>query len=208
MAAVCEMVAGVRAMGLETCMTLGMLTPGQARAARRGRARLLQPQYRHLARILRRRSSPRARSRTGSTRLRTCARAGISVCCGGIVGMGETREDRVGFIHALATLPHHPESVPINALVPVKGTRARRHAGRHAAGQDRRHRVRPHRRGGADHHAAIDGPPVGRPRKHERGDPGAVLPGRRELDLHRRQAADHAPTPATTPTPRCSPSWG
>ncbi|HEX5238058.1 MAG TPA: radical SAM protein, partial [Sphingomicrobium sp.] len=48
--------------------------------------------------------------------------AGIAVCCGGIVGMGENRDDRVGFIHALATLPRHPESVPINALVPVKGT--------------------------------------------------------------------------------------
>ena len=48
--------------------------------------------------------------------------AGIAVCSGGIVGMGETREDRVGFIHTLATLPQHPESVPVNALVPVKGT--------------------------------------------------------------------------------------
>jgi biotin synthase len=48
--------------------------------------------------------------------------AGISVCCGGIVGMGESRADRIGFLHALATLPRHPESVPINALVPVKGT--------------------------------------------------------------------------------------
>ena len=46
----------------------------------------------------------------------------MAVCCGGIVGMGESREDRVGFLHALATLPAHPESVPINALVPVKGT--------------------------------------------------------------------------------------
>jgi biotin synthase len=46
----------------------------------------------------------------------------MAVCCGGIVGMGESREDRVGFIHALATLPRHPESVPVNALVPVKGT--------------------------------------------------------------------------------------
>ena len=50
------------------------------------------------------------------------ARPGIKVCCGGIVGMGETREDRVGFVHALATLPRHPESVPVNALVPVRGT--------------------------------------------------------------------------------------
>src|SRR3569833_2834015 len=48
--------------------------------------------------------------------------AGMAVCCGGIVGMGESREDRVGFLPALATLPAHPESVPINALVPVRGT--------------------------------------------------------------------------------------
>jgi len=54
--------------------------------------------------------------------LKEVRRAGISVCCGGIVGMGETREDRVGFIHALATLPRHPESVPVNALIPIKGT--------------------------------------------------------------------------------------
>ncbi len=46
----------------------------------------------------------------------------MAVCCGGIVGMGESREDRVGFLHALATLPAHPESVPINALVPIRGT--------------------------------------------------------------------------------------
>ena len=50
------------------------------------------------------------------------ARSGMAVCCGGIVGMGESREDRVGFLHALATLPAHPESVPINALVPIRGT--------------------------------------------------------------------------------------
>ena len=48
--------------------------------------------------------------------------AGVNVCCGGIVGMGETRADRVGFLHALATLPEHPGSVPINALVPIAGT--------------------------------------------------------------------------------------
>jgi biotin synthase len=48
--------------------------------------------------------------------------AGINVCSGGIVGMGETRDDRVGFVHALATLPRHPESVPVNALIPIKGT--------------------------------------------------------------------------------------
>jgi biotin synthase len=64
-------------------------------------------------------------TRTMEDRLDTLAevrRAGINVCSGGIVGMGETRADRVGFIHTLATLPQHPESVPVNALVPVKGT--------------------------------------------------------------------------------------
>jgi biotin synthase len=64
-------------------------------------------------------------TRTFDDRIETLANvrdAGINVCCGGIVGMGETRADRVGFVHALATLPRHPESVPVNALVPVKGT--------------------------------------------------------------------------------------
>ena len=54
--------------------------------------------------------------------LENVRQAGINVCCGGIVGMGETRDDRVGFVHTLATLERHPESVPVNALVPVKGT--------------------------------------------------------------------------------------
>jgi biotin synthase len=64
-------------------------------------------------------------TRTMEDRLDTLGqvrRAGINVCSGGIVGMGETREDRVGFVHTLATLPSHPQSVPVNALVPVKGT--------------------------------------------------------------------------------------
>jgi biotin synthase len=64
-------------------------------------------------------------TRTYQERLDTLERvrgSGMSVCCGGIVGMGETREDRIGFLHALATLPAHPESVPINALVPIRGT--------------------------------------------------------------------------------------
>ncbi len=75
-------------------------------------------------------SSPEYYERVISTRDFQCRldtldhvrKAGINVCSGGIVGMGETREDRVGFVHTLATLPQHPESVPVNALVPVKGT--------------------------------------------------------------------------------------
>ncbi len=121
MPAIVEIVQGVRAMGLETCMTLGMLTPRQAgQLAEAG-----LDYYNHNID-----SSPEYYERVITTRsfqdrldtLANVRAAGISVCSGGIVGMGETRDDRVGFIHTLATLPQHPESVPVNALVPVKGT--------------------------------------------------------------------------------------
>nr|WP_240505869.1 biotin synthase BioB [Erythrobacter colymbi] len=121
MPAIVEIVKGVRAMGLETCMTLGMLEPHQA--AMLAEAGL--DYYNHNID-----SSPEYYERVISTRDFQCRldtldhvrKAGINVCSGGIVGMGETREDRVGFVHTLATLPQHPESVPVNALVPVKGT--------------------------------------------------------------------------------------
>jgi biotin synthase len=121
MAKVCAMVAGVKAMGLETCMTLGMLSRGQARQLKDAGLDYynhnIDTSPEHYGEII--------TTRTFQERLDTLEEvreAGIAVCCGGIVGMGESREDRVGFIHALATLPRHPESVPINALVPVKGT--------------------------------------------------------------------------------------
>lgn len=121
MAAVCRMVEGVKAMGLETCMTLGMLTGEQARQLKAAGLDYynhnIDTSPEHYGEII--------STRTFSERLDTLEevrQAGISVCCGGIVGMGESREDRVGFLHALATLPRHPESVPVNALVPVKGT--------------------------------------------------------------------------------------
>ena len=121
MPAIVAIVKGVRAMGLETCMTLGMLTPKQAdQLAEAG-----LDYYNHNID-----SSPEYYERAISTRtmqdrldtLGEVRRAGIAVCSGGIVGMGETRADRVGFVHTLATLPRHPESVPVNALVPIKGT--------------------------------------------------------------------------------------
>nr|WP_281253237.1 biotin synthase BioB [Sphingomonas lenta] len=121
MDAICAMVEGVRAMGLETCMTLGMLEPHQAR--RLADAGL--DYYNHNIDTSPERYGEVISTRTFADRLETLENvreAGINVCCGGIVGMGETREDRVGFVHALATLPRHPESVPVNALVPVKGT--------------------------------------------------------------------------------------
>jgi len=121
MPAIVEIVAGVRAMGLETCMTLGMLTPKQAGML----ADAGLDYYNHNID-----SSPEyyeraITTRTMADRLDTLGHvrdAGINVCSGGIVGMGEIRADRVGFIHTLATLPRHPESVPVNALVPIKGT--------------------------------------------------------------------------------------
>ena len=121
MPAIVEMVKGVRQMGLETCMTLGMLTPSQA--AMLADAGL--DYYNHNIDTSPERYASVITTRTFDERLETLEnvrQAGINVCSGGIVGMGEDREDRVGFVHALATLPRHPESVPVNALVPVRGT--------------------------------------------------------------------------------------
>jgi biotin synthase len=116
-----EIVKGVRDMGLETCMTLGMLTPSQAEQL----AEAGLDYYNHNID-----TGPEYYDRVITTRkyedrlttLENVRKSGINVCSGGIVGMGETREDRVGFVHTLATLERHPESVPVNALVPVKGT--------------------------------------------------------------------------------------
>jgi biotin synthase len=121
MPAIIAMVQGVREMGMETCMTLGMLT--EAQAAQLAQAGL--DYYNHNIDTSPERYDQVITTRTFGERLDTLDRvraAGINVCSGGIVGMGETRADRVGFIHALATLDHHPESVPVNALVPIRGT--------------------------------------------------------------------------------------
>lgn len=121
MPAIIEMVKGVRAMGLETCMTLGMLTPAQASQL----ADAGLDYYNHNIDTSPERYGEVITTRTLGDRLDTLEHvrtAGINVCSGGIVGMGESRADRVGFVHTLATLPRHPESVPVNALVPVKGT--------------------------------------------------------------------------------------
>jgi biotin synthase len=119
--ALTRMVAEVKALGLETCMTLGMLTAEQARALKDAGL----DYYNHNIDTSPEHYGAIITTRTFKERLDTLEHvraAGIAVCCGGIVGMGEGRSDRVGFIHALASLPRHPESVPINALVPIKGT--------------------------------------------------------------------------------------
>ena len=121
MPALCAMVREVKGIGLESCMTLGMLTGDQARAL----AEAGLDYYNHNIDTSPEHYGDIITTRTFQERLDTLEevrKAGMAVCCGGIVGMGETREDRVGFIHALAILPRHPESVPVNALVPIKGT--------------------------------------------------------------------------------------
>jgi biotin synthase len=118
---VCAMVEGVKALGLETCATLGMLTAGQARRLKQSGL----DYYNHNLDTAPEFYEQIITTRTYQDRLQTLAHvrdAGIHVCCGGIVGMGETRDDRIGMIATLASLPAHPESVPINMLVQVAGT--------------------------------------------------------------------------------------
>jgi biotin synthase len=118
---VCAMVEGVKALGLETCATLGMLTPGQAKRLKGSGL----DYYNHNLDTSPEFYGEIITTRTYQDRLDTLGAvrdAGIHVCCGGIVGMGEDAEDRAGLIATLASLPVHPESVPINMLVQVEGT--------------------------------------------------------------------------------------
>jgi biotin synthase len=118
---VCAMVEGVKALGLETCVTLGMLEAQQARRLKDSGL----DYYNHNLDTSPEYYSEIITTRTYQDRLDTLEHvreAGINVCCGGIVGMGEGLEDRVGMIATLASLPEHPESVPINMLVQVEGT--------------------------------------------------------------------------------------
>jgi biotin synthase len=118
---VLDMVKGVNAMGMEVCCTLGMLTKEQAQKLKEAGLTAYNHNldtssdyYEHII-----------TTRTYEDRLETVAHvreAGLSVCCGGIIGLGEDDTDRIGMLHTLATMPEHPESVPVNALVAVKGT--------------------------------------------------------------------------------------
>jgi len=119
--AVLEMVRGVSSLGLEVCCTLGMLTESQAQ--RLADAGLYA--YNHNLDTSADFYGQIITTRKYEERLRTLEhvrKAGVTVCCGGILGMGESDEDRVGLLHQLATLRPHPESVPINVLVRVEGT--------------------------------------------------------------------------------------
>lgn len=118
---VVEMVQGVKALGMETCATLGMLTDEQTLALKEGGL----DYYNHNLDTSEDYYSEVITTRTYQDRLDTLARvrdAGMNVCCGGIVGMGESDADRAKLLIELANLPQHPESVPINMLVQVEGT--------------------------------------------------------------------------------------
>ena len=118
---VLEMVKGVNEMGMEVCCTLGMLSEDQAKkladAGLYAYNHNLDTSADYYGEII--------STRTYDDRLQTLEHvrnAGVSVCCGGIIGLGETHEDRIKMLHTLSSLPEHPESVPVNALVPIKGT--------------------------------------------------------------------------------------
>jgi biotin synthase len=118
---VLEMVKEVNTLGMEVCCTLGMLTESQAKkladAGLYAYNHNLDTSSSYYGEII--------TTRTYDDRLQTLdnvRKAGVTVCCGGIIGLGETHEDRVNMLHTLATLPEHPESVPVNALVRIKGT--------------------------------------------------------------------------------------
>ena len=118
---VLDMVKGVNELGMEVCCTMGMLTEEQAQklhnAGLHAYNHNLDTSEEHYSEII--------TTRTYDDRLKTLGnvrKAGISVCSGGIIGLGEKHEDRINMLHTLSTLPTHPESVPINALVPIAGT--------------------------------------------------------------------------------------
>ena len=117
---VIEMVQGVKALGMETCVTLGMLTDGQTAKLKEGGL----DYYNHNLDTSEEYYTEVITTRTYQDRLDTLARvrdAGINVCCGGIIGMGESDKDRANLLIELANMPKHPESVPVNMLVQVEG---------------------------------------------------------------------------------------
>ena len=121
MDAVVAMVEGVKALGMETCMTLGMLDLDQAQRLKQAGL----DYYNHNIDTSERYYSEIISTRSFADRLETLANirdSGIKVCCGGIVGMGEEASDRVDMLVTLANLPEHPDSVPINMLIPIEGT--------------------------------------------------------------------------------------
>ena len=183
MDAVVAMVKGVKALGMETCMTLGMLD--RAQSEQLSHAGL--DYYNHNIDTSERYYKEIITTRSFADRLVTLENvraAGMKVCCGGIVGMGEQASDRIEMLTILANLPEHPESVPINMLIPIEGTPLA-----NATPIEPIDFVRTIARG-ANHDAGIHGAPLGRPHRDERRNAGAVLLCRRQFDLRRRHLVD------------------
>ena len=198
---VLDMVRGVRALGMEACCTLGMLTQAQADAL----ADAGLSAYNHNLD-----TSPEfyghiITTRTYTDRLDTIARvrrAGITVCCGGIIGMGEQRPARWGLLQQLASLDPHPESVPVNLLARVEGTPLGDRPAGGSAGAGPHHRDRPH-----PDAARVRAPERG-PRVALAGSAGPLFSGRRQLRVPRRAAADDARIRRPTSTAGCSRTSG
>ena len=183
MDALCAMVKEVKALGMETCMTLGMLSDEDVLMLKSAGL----DYYNHNIDTSERYYSEIITTRTFADRLDTLDRvreAGINVCAGGIIGMGETPEDRVDMLVTLANLPQHPESVPINMLIAISGTPL----------QDTE-TIDPISFVRTIALARIMMPKsyvrlVSRPHGDERRDASAVLLCRRQFDLCRRDATD------------------
>ena len=182
---VLTMVSGIAAEGLEVCCTLGMLTEEQAR--RLGAAGLTA--YNHNLDTSPEFYGKIITTRVYEDRLKTLAavrKAGVTVCCGGIVGMGESEGDRFGLLQQLASLNPQPESVPINMLVRVEGTPLGEQASAGSAGAGANDCD------GANIDAAIDGAAGGGTATNVTRSSGALFHGGREFDFCRRKIIDDA----------------
>ncbi len=187
-------------LGMEACCTLGMLTQDQADAL----AAAGLTAYNHNLDTSPEFYGSIITTRTYDERLETLARvrkAGVTVCCGGIIGMGEDRRVRYRLLQQLASLAPHPESVPVNMLVRVEGTPLadRRARGSVRAGAHDRDRAHPD--------ARFHRPLERRPSVAHRRGAGAVLPGRRQFGLPRRTPADHAESRRRRTTSSCWTGW-
>lgn len=157
---ICRMIEGVKALGLETCVTLGMLTETQTRRLKEAGL----DYYNHNLDTSEAFYPKIISTRTYQDRLATLERvraAGLKVCCGGILGMGESDADRAGLLTQLANLPEHPTACPSTCW-----SRCRAHPSRHR--EARSLGVRAHRRRGADHDAAVAGAVIRRAPRNER----------------------------------------
>ena len=181
---VAEMITGVKQLGLETCVTLGMLKPGQPERLKQAGL----DYYNHNLDTSESFYGTIISTRTYQDRLDTLQRvraAGINVCCGGIIGMGESVDDRAALLQTLACMPRHPESVPVNTLVRVAGTPLAQEQE-----SDPIDLVR-NRRGCPYPDAARACAPVRRPYRNERFDPGAVFLCGSEFHILRGKTPDH-----------------